>query len=128
MDPLLGPLQFIIFINDIYASIHSDTYHLFVDDLKMFRSLMNVEGCKLLQYDIDTDQTWCLDNGMKIKTGKTEIISFTYKINSINFNYKLCVAPAPSVLNNEKTMHIKRINKLIVVISLITMIVVAEEK
>jgi hypothetical protein len=27
---------------------------------------------------------------MKINTGKTEIISFTYKINSINFNYKLC--------------------------------------
>jgi hypothetical protein len=32
------------------------------------------------------------------------------------------------VLNDEKTMHIKRINKLIVVISVITMIAVAEEK
>jgi hypothetical protein len=55
----------------------------------MYHSLTNVEGCKLLEYDIDTFQTWCLDNGMKVNTGKTEIISFTYKINSINFDYKL---------------------------------------
>jgi hypothetical protein len=58
--------------------------------LKIYHSITNVEGCKLLQYDIDTVQTSCLDNGMKLNTGKTEIISFAYKINSVNFNYKLC--------------------------------------
>jgi hypothetical protein len=47
---------------------------------------MNVVECKLLQCAIDSAQFWCLDNGMKLNTGKITVTSFTHKTNSINFN------------------------------------------
>jgi hypothetical protein len=71
-------------------SIHNSQCLLFADDLKIYRSINNVDDCKLLQHDIDSVQNWCLDNGMKLNLGKTTIISFTRKKNNIYFNYKLC--------------------------------------
>jgi hypothetical protein len=38
---------------------------------------------KRLQHDIDSVQNWWLDNGMKLNSSKTTIISFTRKTNSI---------------------------------------------
>jgi hypothetical protein len=85
----LGPLIFNIFINDICDSIYNSQCLLFVDDLKIYRSISEVDDCKRLQHDIDSVQNWCLDNGMKLNLSKTNIISFTRKTNSIYFNYKL---------------------------------------
>jgi hypothetical protein len=45
---------------------------------------------ELLQHDINSVHNWCLANGMEINIGKTAIISFSRKSNSILFNYKLC--------------------------------------
>jgi hypothetical protein len=77
----LGPLLF-----NIGNSICNSKYPLFVDDLKICRSIRNVDDCKRLQYDINSGQNWCLVNGMKLNSG----ISFTRRTNSIYFNYKLC--------------------------------------
>jgi hypothetical protein len=82
-------LLFNIFINDIGDSICNSKYLLFADDLKKYRSIRNVDDCKLLRHDIDSVQNWYLVNGMKLNFGKTTIISFTRKTNSIYFNYKL---------------------------------------
>jgi hypothetical protein len=86
----LGPLLFNIFINDICNSIHNSMYLLLADDLKIYHTIINVDDCKLLQHDIKSVHNWCLGNGMKINLGKTTIISFSHKTNSIYFNYKLC--------------------------------------
>jgi hypothetical protein len=40
--------------------------------------------------DSDSVQNWCLDNDMKLNTGKTRVIFLAYKPYIINFNYKLC--------------------------------------
>jgi hypothetical protein len=66
---------------------------LFADDLKMYRSISDVDDCKLLQHDIDSVQNRCLDNDMKLNLSKTTIISFTRKTNSIYCNYKFCNNP-----------------------------------
>jgi hypothetical protein len=34
---------------------------------------------KILQFDIDSLQNWCFENGMIINLGKTTVISFTPK-------------------------------------------------
>jgi hypothetical protein len=39
----------IIIIIDISVSIHNSNYLLFADELELYRSIKNVEGCKLLQ-------------------------------------------------------------------------------
>jgi hypothetical protein len=89
----LGPLLFNTFINDICDSIHNSQCLLFADDLKIYRSISDVDECKLLQHNIDSVQNKCLNNGMKLNLSKTTIMSLTYKTNSIYFNYKLCNNP-----------------------------------
>jgi hypothetical protein len=86
----LGPLLFNIYINDICDAIHNSQCLLFADDLKIYRSISNVDDCKLLLHDINSVQNWCLNSGMKLNLSKTTIISFIRKTNSIYFNYKLC--------------------------------------
>jgi hypothetical protein len=73
---------------------------LFVDDLKVYRTIIDVDDYKLLQHDINSVHDWCVVNGMKINLGKTMIISFSHITNSIYCNYKLCnnLVNAPSVL------------------------------
>jgi hypothetical protein len=75
----LGPLLFSIFINDICNSIHNSRYLLFAGDLKFYRTIMNVDDCKLLQHVINSVHNWCLVNDMKINLGKTTIIPFSCK-------------------------------------------------
>jgi hypothetical protein len=41
--PTLGPLLFNIFINDICNIIHNSRYLLFADDLKIYRTITNVD-------------------------------------------------------------------------------------
>jgi hypothetical protein len=69
----LRPLIFNVFINDICDSIHNSLCLLFSDDLHIYRSISNVDDCKLLQHDIDSVQNWCLDNGTKLNLSKTTI-------------------------------------------------------
>jgi hypothetical protein len=86
----LDPLLFNLFINDICNSIHNSRYLLFADDLNIYRTIINVDDCKILQHDITSVHNWRLVNGMKSNIVKTTIISFSSKTNSIYFNYKLC--------------------------------------
>jgi hypothetical protein len=86
----LGPLLFNIFINDICDSIYNSQCLLSADNLKIYRSISDVDDCKPLQHDIDSVQNWFLNNGMKLNLSKT---TFTCKTNSICFNYKLCNNP-----------------------------------
>jgi hypothetical protein len=69
----LGPLLFNIVINDICDSISYSKYILSADDLKVYRNINYVHGCKLLQSDINSVQNWCFENGITLTVGKTYI-------------------------------------------------------
>jgi hypothetical protein len=86
----LLPYRGILICDNICNTILNSRYILFADDLMIYRTITNVDDCKVLQHDINSVHNWCLVNGMKINTGKTTIISFTRKTNNIVFNYKLC--------------------------------------
>lgn len=49
---VLGPLFFIIFINDTYQFLKSECL-LYVDDCELCRKVVSVEDCWILQDDID---------------------------------------------------------------------------
>jgi hypothetical protein len=69
------------------VTIHNSKHFLFSDDLKICR--INNVDCKVSQFDIDSVQNWCFENGMILNVGKTTAVSFTCKTVSIHFNYKL---------------------------------------
>lgn len=85
----LGPLLFLLFINDLPKTIRFSQSLLFADDLKLFRSISNLSDCYLLQQDIDALADWCDANYLVLNIKKCQIFSL-YRINSnITFNYKI---------------------------------------
>ena len=56
---ILGPLLFVLFINDIYTNIDKDTIiALFEDDTEIWRDINSEADCEILQNDINTLTTW----------------------------------------------------------------------
>ena len=54
---VLGPLLFLIFIND-FAEHTSSTVCLFADNCVMYRQIANVHDCKVLQEDLNQLHEW----------------------------------------------------------------------
>lgn len=84
----LGPFLFIIFINDLVDCISSDAL-LYADDLKLFRSVNDVNDCLLLQQDLDNVYEWCSRNKMYLNVDKCCTITFTTKKTRVNYVYHI---------------------------------------
>ena len=50
---VLGPLLFLIYINDLHVDINSDVY-MYADDTKLYRGIKTSEDQRILQKDLDT--------------------------------------------------------------------------
>lgn len=79
---ILGPLLFIMFINDLLTSLSGCSG--FADDLKLFRSISTSYDCQLLQDDLGTVADWCRRN---IK--KYAIMSLSHSRDKIMFPYTI---------------------------------------
>ena len=55
---ILGPLIFIIFINDLPINVNSSNCMHFADDAKCYMCINTVNDCIALQKDIDQLNTW----------------------------------------------------------------------
>lgn len=85
---ILGPLLFLLFVNDIIEDICSNVL-LFADDLKLFRTVKSMEDCLALQMDLIKIERWCLLNDLKLNLDKCVTISFTNRRQPILFDYQL---------------------------------------
>ena len=85
---VLGPLLFVIFINDLpdVVSQRSNPY-MFADDTKMIREISNVQDNLSLQSDIDAMLTWSVDNKMFFHSGKCKVLGLGY--HKSEFVYKM---------------------------------------
>ena len=54
---VLGPLLFLIYINDLPDDINSDVY-MYADDTKLYREIKTIEDQRILQKDLDTLTKW----------------------------------------------------------------------
>ena len=68
---LLGPLFFIVYINDLPGVISKDSsIALYADDSKMYRVISTQGDLSTFQNDIDKISDWCKMNKMRINTKK----------------------------------------------------------
>lgn len=93
---IIGPLLFVIFINDLPDVLTSDCL-LYADDLKIFRKIGDINDCLILQKDLDSLDNWCQSNKLELNIGKCAFMCFTNKVNSSNHQYTLCDVILPQV-------------------------------
>merc|ERR1711923_386122 len=75
---VLGPILFLIFINDISDSIDS-FLRLFADDCLLYREIKTREDQDMLQKDLDTLVKWAKKWGMEFNIKKCNILSITWQ-------------------------------------------------
>jgi len=102
---VLGPLLFIIHINDLieYCQEHSDVY-VFEDDAKFARHINESEDCHELQEAIDLLNKWSSQWLLKLNVKKCHIVSFGRNVDK-SHKYKI-------VDENNQVMELERQDKV----------------
>lgn len=86
----LGPLLFVLYVNDITESIEHSRVLLYADDTKIFRIIRNEEDVHLLQQDIRSFEGYCAQNNLFLNPDKCFSITYTRKKNPKVHTYTLC--------------------------------------
>ena len=86
---ILGPLLFVIFINDLVNSLTSCNVLAYADDIKIFSRVQSLEQATVLQRCLVQISDWATENKLTLNTNKCLCVSFTRKHQAYNFNYIL---------------------------------------
>ena len=74
---ILGPLLFLIYINDMHLAVKSSTMYHFADDTNLLYSCKSLKVLhKRLNKDLELLYDWLCANRLSLNTGKTEFIVF----------------------------------------------------
>lgn len=84
----LGPILFIIFVNDVTEVIKHSAVLMYADDLKIFKVIKTKHDAELLQMDIKSFKRWSEENGLKLNESKCSCITFSKK-NPFVIDYKI---------------------------------------
>ena len=87
-ESVLGPILFVLYINELPSSVDSEAY-LFADDTKIFRIIDNIRDPEILQDDIKQLEQWSKDWLLKFHPEKCKHIRMQREIGPNAQNYKL---------------------------------------
>ena len=80
---VLGPILFLIYINDLPNDIENTTVDIFADDTTLFTSGNNVSSItSSLESDLQNVQAWCKNNCMALNAAKTKVMYIAPKSKS----------------------------------------------
>lgn len=85
----LGPLLFILFINDVVDCFEYADCILFADDMKIFAKISCELDRDLFQRDLNMFCDWCVSNRMLVNVDKCQVITYSKAKKPIEFNYLL---------------------------------------
>ena len=71
---VLGPLLFVIYINDLPDNINSDSF-LFADDTKILRQISSIEDSVQLQGDLKTLEEWSKKWLLRFNADKCHVLT-----------------------------------------------------
>ena len=97
---VLGPMLFLLYINDIDNAITSHI-KLFADDSFLYGNIHNQNDQVILQNDLDTIFSWAEKWLMGLNINKCSVLSITLKRNSIFLGYYMLGAMLMRVTNHD---------------------------
>ena len=87
---VLGPLCFLIFINDLGKTLSENTnLKLFADDSLLFREITSAEEAEELQNDLDALIKWTTEWHMKFHPAKCQVMSIHRSKTHVIHDYKI---------------------------------------
>ena len=84
----LGPLLFILAIDDVSLVLQKAKVLIYADDMKIYSTIKSSRDAELLQDDLDRFATWCSNSNLKLNVGKCEFSRFYRNKSPVKFNYK----------------------------------------
>jgi hypothetical protein len=85
---VLGPLLFLIYINDIGVGIKNNL-RLFADDALLFGPVSNAEERQQMLSDLNKLEGWAAKWQMVFNASKCEVLHFTPKAGNESLQYRL---------------------------------------
>lgn len=85
----LGPLLFLMFINDVVDAVDECKILLFADDIKLFKEVSSIDDCVKLQLSLDKLYQWSNSNKLPFNVDKCKTMTFAYVKNPILYNYSM---------------------------------------
>ena len=86
---VLGPLMFLMYINDLPEYIEHSSVRLIADDCLVYREINNHQDGNMLQEDLNNLQRWESDWQMEFHPQKCQLLRVTNKQNPINHSYDI---------------------------------------
>lgn len=87
---ILGPLLFVLFINDIKGCFKHCKFLLYADDLKIYHIIDDVSDHDNFQEDLDRFTVYCDTNKLSLSLDKCKTITFSRKKQISEYSYSLC--------------------------------------
>ena len=84
---VLGPLLFIIFINDLPRACTDNYLYLFADDAKLFKIIRSILDAEILNNDCKYMFEWCKNWSMNVNVSKCKVLSLHPNRSSENYDY-----------------------------------------
>ena len=84
---LLGPRLFLIFVNDLPASVSSSVILLFADNTKCAYQIIRLPDCLSLQLDLNQLTLWSKDWNLHFNEDKCVLMRFCSRREPLLFNY-----------------------------------------
>ena len=75
----LGPLLFILFVNDVDHILNCLNVLVYADDMKLFLEICNRDDLDIFQREVNCFHTWCMKSLLELNIKKCISISFTRK-------------------------------------------------
>jgi hypothetical protein len=85
---VLGPLLFLLYINDLPENVKANT-KLFADDCLLYKDINNISDGQDLQNDLKALESWENEWQMSFNADKCFIIAAGTKNTKINYEYKI---------------------------------------
>ena len=104
---ILGPLLFLLYINDLYEVLHDQNVYLYADDTVIFSTNSDLRLALLgVQRELTNVLSWCNQNRLTINTKKTKVMIFGTN------NMLKRAHPPPILLGNDELHYVSNFSYL----------------